>query len=262
MFLRSTLLLTALLVATSAARAQVTINEFMYFPDSSQNEWVELYNVSSNAVSLDEWTIRDNSTDSAKKQTLFDSIPAGGYLIVARRPELFIAEYGTLSCTVIDVSFQQYNDNGGDAITLQNKAGDTVDYVAYDNAWGKQRGYTLEKTNPLLSSRLQSSWRLSTVPGGTPCQPNSAASVHDRTPSAPPSVHLVDRRLIGVAFDEAARGAREGKLVSSDGRTAMTVDLADKNGEIECSALPAGVYMLVIADRAQSTTTAVPVVLQ
>lgn len=262
MFLRFLLALSLLLLAITAVHAQVVINEFMYYPDSSQNEWVELYNISNDAVNLNEWTIRDNATDSTEKQALFDSIPIGGYLIVARRPEMFSAQYGALSCTVIDVSFQQYNDNGGDAITVQNKAGDTVDYVAYDNTWGKQRGYSLEKKDPRLPSRAQSSWSVSAVKGGTPCGRNSTASVQNERTAAAPRVRFTDRRLIEILFDESARNGREARLMSSDGRTAFTTHLDDASAMIDCAGLAAGSYMLVIVDREHVTSVVVPVVLQ
>jgi|GEM_PF-3784162 len=253
--------LLSLLLATPALHAQVIVNEFMYYPDSSQNEWVELYNRGNETVSLEAWTIRDESTDSADAQVLSGSIPAGGYLIVARRPETFAAQYGPLSCTVIDVVFQQYNDNVGDAITIQDETHDTVDYVPYTTAWGKQRGHSMERIDPALPSQQQSSWQVSSAQGGTPCAANSVASAPIHQRAALPRVRLTDTRRITIDFEHPSRAPREGTLVAGDGRTAFATTLEGSSSALSCAGLPAGIYMLVISDPDTTTSIAVPVLL-
>ena len=99
----------------------VIINEFVSKPTSPAKEWIELYNKESFAVSLDGWTIEDNTGSTYPNQTHGNTgfslngytVPANNYLILTK---------GT--------HFNFTLNDGGDIIVLKNGTA-VVDKVAY-----------------------------------------------------------------------------------------------------------------------------------
>src|SRR5262245_49647032 len=68
---------------------EMRINEFMAInrhgltdEDGDTSDWLELYNPSSNAVSLLDWYLTDDASDLRKWQFPNVSVPGGGYLVV------------------------------------------------------------------------------------------------------------------------------------------------------------------------------------
>ena len=99
---------------------EVVINEFLPAPDVNQtSEWIELHNKGNSDVSLDNWTIEDNTGStygSGSGDTALDSytVPANGYLVLDKSAGDF--DFGL--------------NNGNDIIILKY-AGNVVDKVAY-----------------------------------------------------------------------------------------------------------------------------------
>lgn len=92
---------------------KVVINEVYSHPDTGEVEWIELFNINSQTLSLANYTIEDGTT--AAKNLSSYSIPVGGYLVLNK---------GT------DFSFG-LNDPG-DIIKLK-ELGNLVDQVTYGN---------------------------------------------------------------------------------------------------------------------------------
>ena len=97
-FSLSTLQLLVALVAfsvTSPVKAQesIAITEFMNEPRGTQSltEWIELYNFGASTVNLTGWNLKDDDTDNATLPNT--SIPAGGFLILARNKAQFEADW-------------------------------------------------------------------------------------------------------------------------------------------------------------------------
>ncbi len=67
----------------ASAASSVSINEFVSHPISGESDWVELYNGSAAAVSLNGWYLRDTAVSNLKTFTATDEIPAGGWLVVS-----------------------------------------------------------------------------------------------------------------------------------------------------------------------------------
>ncbi|HXJ61845.1 MAG TPA: lamin tail domain-containing protein [Verrucomicrobiae bacterium] len=84
----------------------VVINEIMYHPisDRSEDEFVELHNRSTNAVSLDGWEFTDGIDFAFPPNA---AIPAGGYLVVAKSQTNLLARYPHLD------SVNVFGDFGG-----------------------------------------------------------------------------------------------------------------------------------------------------
>ncbi len=66
----------------AVAASSVSINEFVSHPVSGDIDWIELYNGSDTAVSLNGWYLRDTAVSNLKTFAATDEIPAGGWLVV------------------------------------------------------------------------------------------------------------------------------------------------------------------------------------
>ncbi|MBJ7536176.1 endonuclease [Marinomonas transparens] len=120
-------LLPAAMLYSSLSHADLLISEVLYdTPGTDSNEeWIELYNPECESISLSGYSIADNGSSF----TLSGSIPAGGYLTIARNASGFSAMYGS-SPTLSGMSLAL--GNSGDWVELSNGSG-TVDMVAWEN---------------------------------------------------------------------------------------------------------------------------------
>lgn len=91
------------------AADSVVINEFLPNPTSG-NDWVELYNPTSNTVNIGGWFLKDEATTHIADFSLSTSIAAGSYL-------------------AIDVGSRLNKDN--DTVTLYNNSNETIDSRIY-----------------------------------------------------------------------------------------------------------------------------------
>ncbi|MHA1686729.1 MAG: lamin tail domain-containing protein [Candidatus Heimdallarchaeaceae archaeon] len=106
----------------------IIITEVLYDAPNSDTteEWIELYNPTSSDISIDGWSINDNYDSFA----LSGTIPAGGYLVLAKDATAFYNLYGfypdvdTLSLAL---------SNTGDELRLYDSLGQEVDMVAWEN---------------------------------------------------------------------------------------------------------------------------------
>lgn len=98
-------------------------------------EYVELHNPTSDAVSLEGWTLADNAASWSFPQGF--SIPAGGFVVVAKDAAGFQALFGRAP-TVAGLNISL--NNTGDWLLLTDSTGASVDYVAWENA---AQGWTL-----------------------------------------------------------------------------------------------------------------------
>lgn len=92
--------------------AEIWINEILPRPSTGNEEWIELYNPNTIAVSLRGWTLADERTTYSLTQT----IQPNDYLVL----------------TKADTKISLNND--GDTITLQNAQGDEVSGASYEDA--------------------------------------------------------------------------------------------------------------------------------
>ncbi|OFV67994.1 MAG: secreted protein containing Cellulosome anchoring protein, cohesin region domain protein [Candidatus Syntrophoarchaeum caldarius] len=90
---------------------KVVVNEFLSDPLPGDSEWIELYNLMDEDISLDDWTIEDNTASPASLNG--KTIPANGFLLLNKST---------------DFSFGL--NNGGDTIILKN-GGNVIDRVTY-----------------------------------------------------------------------------------------------------------------------------------
>jgi hypothetical protein len=172
-------------VPAAQAAANVVINELHVDPDvkTEQVEFVELYNIGTEAVSLDGWTLDGGVFFTFPAGT---SLPAGGYLIVVQDLADIKAKWSTLKQAAYSSHvlgpFGGKLDNEGDSVVLRDAAGRIVDEVTYQLGFpwptvgdpisgAAGTGGSMQLIDPAADNDLGGHWR-SALP--TPMAANSA----------------------------------------------------------------------------------------
>ncbi|BBO36039.1 lamin tail domain-containing protein [Lacipirellula parvula] len=141
----------------------VVINELHYNPEdnTSQEEFIELYNTGATAVDLSNWAFTDGIeyTFAPGQQ-----IAAGGYLVIAQSPATILAEFGVNSIGPYTGGLS----SDGELVELRNAQGQIIDQVDYKVSFpwpiaADGNGASMELINPALDNNLGSSWRPSYV---------------------------------------------------------------------------------------------------
>jgi hypothetical protein len=184
--------LIAALAAGASARADIVINEIMYNSiESTDVEYVELYNNGTAAVDLAGWYLLDSDPLHGKCY-LVGELQPGGYLVIAGFISTFQAKYPG----VTNLNANQFDNAGGTGFALGN-SGDSVrvfddvgvvqDFTAYDDLapWptaANGTGPSLELVYPGLDNSLPSSWAASTngAGQGTPGAQNSTYTLDQK----------------------------------------------------------------------------------
>lgn len=126
----------------------------------SDEEWIELHNRSSNAVSLAGWRI-DEGIDFRFGTN--DSIPAGGYLVVAKDRTALQARFPGIS---IVGPYNNRLSHAGERIVLRDGSDNPADAVTYsdDGRWpdaADAGGASLELRDPRADNNAGESWAAS-----------------------------------------------------------------------------------------------------
>ncbi|WP_176521770.1 lamin tail domain-containing protein [Longimonas halophila] len=206
--LRRLLLVAALLMAwlamptRSAAQSppDVVINEIMYAPQPSQNEYIELYNRSDADVNLSELSYANGYREFAPVTDSSVVLQAGGYAVLVRTPSQFEAAFPEVPYLAPD-GFRALR-NSGDTVVL--RYGETnIDEVTYVPSWSTRDDAALERVEPNAPSQAPFNWQSATAPaGGTPGFQNSVFTP-DSTPPTPLFAQVdADARRITLTFTE------------------------------------------------------------
>ncbi|NUO79937.1 lamin tail domain-containing protein [candidate division KSB1 bacterium] len=150
----------------------LVINEIMFDPLEAQPEWVEIFNLQSVHVSLQNWVLEDEAQSRASivERIL---IPPHGFRVLTASANLASRFDIQDSVIIVVQSFPALNQSG-ETVRLRDLNGNVIDSIAYDNSWGKT-GKSIEK---IWSERgnESSNWSPSLAPrGGTPGAFNSVS---------------------------------------------------------------------------------------
>jgi hypothetical protein len=141
--------------ALAATSGQVVINEIAWAGslDNSNDEWIELYNTTNSAISLENWTIEDDTT--TVYQITGGSIPSHGYFLIESSETAVMSQ---MADQIASLSFA----NTGDSLVLKDASGNTIDTV---NGTGGMwyAGYntskaTMERIDPLVTTDNGDNW--------------------------------------------------------------------------------------------------------
>jgi len=137
--------------------AQVIINEIQATPQSSEPEWIELWNTAATSTLLDSLVIRDLVASSPLVARLL--LPPNGYAILTRDTAALLRTRSIpRSAVLVQVRLPELN-NTTDAVVLLAR-GRMLDSAWYDMRWGNI-GISLERRNPALPARSQEQWAAS-----------------------------------------------------------------------------------------------------
>ncbi len=112
------------------APLDVVINEVAWAGTqaSANDEWIELYNNTSNAIDLNGWTLQ--ADDGTPNIALNGSIPAHGYYLLERTDDT------TVSDILADQTYSGSLTNTGETLTLRDPASNVIDTANGDGgAW-------------------------------------------------------------------------------------------------------------------------------
>ncbi len=166
----------ALLLAPTAARAVVVINEIHYHPPSPGGktlEFIELLNDSGEAVGIGGWSFSRGVDYRFPSDAI---IPAGELVVVARDRAELIREFGIAGARVFG-NYDGVLDNGGDEVVLVDAQNAHVDAVSFDDRvpWPTAAdgdGGSLQRICATGPSWTFRNWGASAAAGPTPLAVN------------------------------------------------------------------------------------------
>ena len=191
----------SVLVAAPCKAGEVVINEIYYRPAAGEPEWIELYNVGPDSVSLAGWWLSDG-TRRGTVQLRLDAarrlLAPGGYAVLAETHEFSGFVQLPPGCVLQPRNGFPSLNNTGDVVIIRDFAGTAVDSVRYWPSWGGENGISLERVRPKCSSTDRDNWRSSVATdGSTPGRKNSVSP-----PDRALDVRLSVRSLTCVALGE------------------------------------------------------------
>ena len=172
-----------------ALNSEIVINEVMYhFPPNSSpvtdnpEEWIELHNKSGAPLSVAGWKLDDAVSFTIPAGT---TIPAGGYLVVAKDAATLSAKWPEHSTRIIG-NFSGTLSNATDHIVLEDAVGNPADETRYytGGAWPETAdggGASLELRDPRADNSVGSAWAASDESSDTTWQNVSYTMVAGQT---------------------------------------------------------------------------------
>ncbi len=145
----------------------VVINEALYYPDTNQVEFIELFNRSEDTLNLRNWGIHDASVTSKKYISSEDLYFLPGSYFVLTSDTGVYRKYPDLSpASVIIVRSLAAFNNDKDAVVIKDAIGAVVDSVYYYNTWGGKKGISLERIDVNRYTNDPGNWGSSIAVGG------------------------------------------------------------------------------------------------
>lgn len=152
----------------------IVINEIMADPTPSvgcpEIEYIELYNTTSDTISLKDWKWVNSSTVQN-----FPSweIPPLSYLLVCDQQDIFQWSFPVLGLE----NFLSLT-NSSDSLTILDATNQLIDHVHYSIEYyhtdEPEGGFSMEQIDPTTACSGATNWRISQSPtGGSPGEPNS-----------------------------------------------------------------------------------------
>lgn len=188
------------------AENDITINEIMYNSGSSGAEdWIEIYNNSSDLVDLTNWQFKDD--DDTHIFTLPQiSISGNEFLVICRDTTDFKSIFPSVSNFIGNFDFGLGSNI--DQVRIFNASGVLIDSLQYDDnsPWPIEPdgdGPSLELISPDSLNTLASNWAASLVDDGSPGLPNSTlVTASDTTKPEIANLELTSQNSITLTFSE------------------------------------------------------------
>jgi hypothetical protein len=163
----------------------VVLNEILFNPRPTSNDYVEVYNRSGKIINLRNLYLANRS--STGQVSSITQVTSGDYLlfpgdfmVFTESKALVLAEYVALNPSqFLEVNMPSFNDDKSNVILL-NEQGNIVDELAYNEKWhfkliSNREGVALERTNYDAATQDEKNWHsaATSVGYGTPTYKNS-----------------------------------------------------------------------------------------
>jgi len=227
----------------------VVINEVMYAPSPSTNEFIELYNRSDQAIDLNRLEYADESRDFSPVASSDTLLGAGEYVVLVRDTMDFRDTFPAVPFLAPD-GWDALN-NGGDTVILRDvPSGTTLDAVPYDPSWGGSDGNALERIDPDGPSDRADNFGTSQADAGaTPAAENSIFNPDETPPSLVQVIPSPSGDSIFARFSEPVDP-------SSVSASAFAFDASGTPSIVDASVSDtSAVQVVCVLDRALSTST-------
>jgi len=154
-------------VVFAAYHFDILVNEvaWMGTNSSSNDEWVELYNTTSDTVSLVGWSLK--AVDGTPDIKLSGIIQANGYYLLERTDDT------TVPGVKANKIYTGALGNNGEDLALYDNQSNLVDQADFSSGWTFGNNATKQTIERVDSS----DWQTSKDPRGTPRQQNSTGAV-------------------------------------------------------------------------------------
>ncbi len=118
--------------------ADVIVNEIAWMgtATSANDEWIELFNSGTSAVTVDGWTLK--ASDGSPSINLTGSISAGGYMLLERTDD------NTIPAITAGVIYSGAMSNTGENFSLKNNTEQVIDTVNMTSGWTAGNATTKE----------------------------------------------------------------------------------------------------------------------
>lgn len=268
----------------------IIINEIMYEPASSNAEFIEFYNNSSDSLEVGGMILNIGTNTTQKISVISHKLAPKEFLVLASDSSIF-SNYNTIkgnhSILISDAKFSL--SNSGTQLVIKDLNKRTLDSVNYNPSWHNKnvlstKNRSLERLNPGLSSNNPSNWSSSThAEGASPAYQNSIFSentMHETkvtvnpNPFSPDNDGYEDFAIINFDLSSSFSQVRI-KVFDSRGRLVRTISennlAASQNSIIfnglddDGNPLRIGIYILLIesasADSGNLNVIKIPIVI-
>ena len=169
-------------------KQNLAINEVLYNPQSGGNEFIELYNLSQNAINLKDVYLNQYSTANELKSLIQISdstktLNSGEYIILTKDSSGVQKFYDTPehASWLINTKLPTLSNEG--TLVIKNIHNQIIDSIKYDDNWQfafltNTKGVSLERLNPALEALNEGNWQSAAETAGwaTPGALNSQYS--------------------------------------------------------------------------------------
>jgi hypothetical protein len=211
----------------------IIISEIMADPSPSRGlpevEYVELFNRTSNAISLTGWHFSDATSSITLPETI---LGPREYVIIS--PKVIDP---AVSNAFVVANLPSLN-NSGDSLRLTDSNGSPIDIVNYSDDWYRdsrrsEGGWSLELIDPENTCEEAGNWAVTDDPrGGTPGEQNSIIALNpDVTGPDLISVHVLDTVTLQLVFNEklAADALSYGQFIVTPSLDIRTLSFSDSS---------------------------------
>ena len=162
-----------------AANNSLIINEIMFDPETTNSEFVELYNLSGSSIDIGGWQLVVNDKKFFELSSSFYSLGSEQYFLIAS-DSLIFNNYNLdnkRGLKILNKTLSLPNNTG--TIVITDHWGSVIDSISYSSDWHNPniavtKNKSLERISFALSANDENNWSTSVNKNGaTPCKINS-----------------------------------------------------------------------------------------